>query len=172
MMTRLCTRDEVAAIPQLVELLQDAVHGGAAVGFLSPLSDARAEAYWRRVLSSVGEDLYLWVCEAEGKIVGSVQLELSTKENGAHRAEIQKLFVLAACRGRGISSRLMKTAESKAASLGRSLLFLDTQAGSTAESVYRHLGWTAAGQIPDYAASPDGQLHATAYFYKRMRTEC
>jgi len=171
MTTRLCTNDDVAAIPQLIALLQDAVHGGASVGFLSPLTDERAEAYWRRVLSSVGEDLYLWVYETDGQIVGSVQLELSTKENGTHRAEIQKLFVLTSYRGRGISSNLMKTAESKGASLGRSLLFLDTQAGSTAASVYRHLGWTAAGQIPDYAASPDGKLHATAYFYKRTRAE-
>jgi acetyltransferase len=44
---------------------------------------------------------------------------------------------------------------------------LDTIAGLPAESVYRHLGWHKAGEIPEYAAMPDGELRATAYYYKR-----
>ena len=55
----------------------------------------------------------LWVAEAEGKIVGSVQLAPSQKENGRHRAELQKLFVHSAFRGQGISTQLMAAAESR-----------------------------------------------------------
>ena len=40
---------------QLVELLQDAVDGGASVGFLAPLSDADARQYWTEVFSEVGQ---------------------------------------------------------------------------------------------------------------------
>lgn len=144
------------------------MHGGASVGFMSPLGADTALRYWKRVFESIGDELHLWVVEDAGKVVGSVQLELSTKENGRHRGEIQKLFVLDSYRGKSISSKLMAAAEAKAISHGRTLLILDTQAGSKAEAVYRHLGWTAAGQIPDYAKSPDGTLHATAYFYKRI----
>ena len=41
--------------------------------------------------------------------------------------------------------------------------------GSHAETVYQHLGWHKVGDVPDYAAEPDGTLHATAIHYKRLR---
>jgi acetyltransferase len=93
----------------------------------------------------------LWVAESDGQIIGSVQLELCGKENGRHRAEVQKLLVRSAFRGRGVSTLLMRAAEECARADCRTLLVLDTQAGSVAEAVYRHLGWQPAGQIPDYA---------------------
>jgi acetyltransferase len=159
---------EASLIPHLCELLRDAVHNGASVGFLSPLSPQNAARYWENVMASLGERLALWVAEADGKILGSIQLAPSERENGRHRVEIQKLFVLNACRGQGISSRLMSAAESFARSAGRTLLVLDTQSGSVAESVYQHLGWQGVGEIPDYATSPDGQLHATVYYFKTL----
>ena len=50
----------------------------------------------------------------------------------------------------------------------RGLLVLDTQAGSGAEIVYQKLGWQRAGEIPNYAASPDGALHGTAYYFEPL----
>jgi GNAT superfamily N-acetyltransferase len=148
--------------------LQDAVHGGASVGFLAPLAEETALRYWQRVFGQLSDGLCLWAAESDGKIIGSVQLDLCGKENGRHRAEVQKLLVHSAFRGRGVSTRLMRAAEDFARADGRTLLVLDTQAGSVAESVYRHLGWRPAGQIPDYAANPNGMLHATVYFYKHL----
>jgi GNAT superfamily N-acetyltransferase len=165
---RRLTEQDSADLPSLGALLIDAVQDGASVGFLAPLTQERAGEYWVQVLSGLDGGTCLWVAEMEGAVVGSVQLAPSAKENGRHRAEIQKLFVLTSHRGKGIAARLMAVAESHARSLGRSLLVLDTQAGSAAESVYRRLGWEKAGEIPDYAASPDGRLHATAYYYKRL----
>jgi acetyltransferase len=150
----------------LCELLIDAVDHGASIGFLSPISWQDAEQYWQQVFSTLQDGLYLWVAKEQEKIVGSVQLSLCGKQNGAHRAEIQKLFVLSEYRGQGISSQLMKAAESFAFQRGRSLLVLDTEAGSHAETIYRHLGWQRAGEIPSYAATPDGTLRATVYYYK------
>lgn len=74
--------------------------------------------------------------------------------------------VLASHRGQGIATRLMQAVEEFASTLPLRLLVLDTLAGSPAESVYRHLGWQKAGEIPEYAASPDGALHPTAYYFK------
>lgn len=157
-----------SSLRDLCHLLQDAVHGGASVGFLAPLGDETAVHYWQHVFDYLSDGRCLWVAESDGQIIGSVQLELCGKENGRHRAEVQKLLVHSAFRGRGVSTLLMRAAEECARADGRTLLVLDTQAGSVAEAVYRHLGWQPAGQIPDYATTPNGVLHATVYFYKQL----
>lgn len=163
---RRVTGPEPRLMDGLSRLLVDAVDGGASVGFLSPLAPETAAQYWSGVLAALGPELHLWIAEQEGRVVGSVQLAPSGKENARHRAEVQKLFVLASHRGRGLAARLMAEAEAFARADGRSLLVLDTQVGSAAETVYRRLGWTRAGEIPAYAATPEGDLHATVYYYK------
>jgi acetyltransferase len=150
----------------LRDLLIDTVDRGASVGFFAPMQPATAEGYWDEILSRLGPALLLWVADDDGAVVGSVQLALCERENGRHRADVQKLFVRGDHRGRGIASRLMAALEAQARNEGRSLLILDTLAGSPAEAVYRHLGWNRAGAIPDFAAFPDGTLHPTVYYYK------
>jgi len=152
----------------LCELLADAVHRGGSIGFLAPLSPARAEAYWDEVWRDLLQGKVLLVAEEEGRIVGSVQLEPCKKENAPHRAEVQKLFVLGTHRGRGISRLLLEEAEALARSGGHTTLVLDTEAGSDAEGVYQHLGWQRAGEIPAYARTPSGKLHPTVYYYKLL----
>ena len=159
---------EPAAIEALASLLQDVVHDGASVGFLAPLAASTATNYWRRVLGQLQDGLALWVAEDDGRIVGTVQLDRCGKENGRHRAEVQKLLVLGSHRGRGIGSRLMQAVEIYARRVGCTLLVLDTLSDSAAASVYRHLGWQYAGSIPRYAATPDGVLHATSCFYRLL----
>ncbi len=165
---RQITTEEPTNLSDLSGLLIDAVHHGASVGFLAPLSNEEAAQYWQQVFASLDQGLLLWVAETNGQVVGTVQLALSPKKNGAHRAEVQKLFVHSTTRGEGIAGQLMDTLECAARSMGRSLLVLNTQAGSDAEKVYQHLGWQKAGEIPQFAASPDGTLHATAYYYKLL----
>ena len=152
----------------LVELLIDSVSNGASVGFLNPINSSTAREYWQHVLSTPEDELVLWVATCEETVVGSVQLALCPKENGRHRAEVQKLMVHSSARGHRIASRLMQTLETYALQTGRFLLVLDTEAGSPAESVYQHLNWQKAGEIPDYARNAAGQLHATAYYYKKL----
>lgn len=155
-------------VSELCDLLQDSVHGGASVGFLAPLSRADAERYWGQVFETLGESLRLWIAEEDGSVVGTVQLAPCLKQNGRHRAEVQKLLVHSKHRGRGIASALMTTVEAWAAMSGISLLVLDTLRDSSAEGMYRHLGWSRSGEIPGYAARPDGILHATVIFYKAI----
>ncbi|MFN0178236.1 MAG: GNAT family N-acetyltransferase [Gemmatimonadales bacterium] len=163
---RQVTDPSEAPLEDLAALLIDSVHGGASVGFLAPLALPAAIGYWTDVVASLRGPVRLWIAEDDGRIVGSVQLALCEKPNGTHRAEVQKLLVHTAARGRGVASRLMAAIDRFAVANGRTLLYLDTEAGSAAESVYRHLGWKKTGEIPNYATSPDGTPCATAIYYK------
>lgn len=156
----------------LAALLQDAVEGGASVGFTLPLAPGELASYWRGVRRDLTarRRMLLAAFDAAGRLCGSVQLALERRTNGRHRAEVQKLMVLRASRGRGLGARLMERIEAEARRRRRRLLFLDTSVGrGGATAFYRNLGWTRCGGIPDYAADPDGSLHANAIFYKRLR---
>lgn len=48
------------------------------------------------------------------------------------------------------------------------MLTLDTVRGDPAEQLYRNLGWTTVGVIPNYALYPDGRLCDTVVFYKEL----
>ena len=161
---------ETSLIESLGDLLIDAVQSGASVGFLAPVARTTADRYWRDLIGSLeaGDGLRLWVAERDGQVVGSVQLALCQKENGRHRAEVQKLFVHTAARGQGLATLLLQAVEVEAREQHRSLLVLDTLLASHAENVYRHLGWSRAGEIPGYATTPEGELCPTVYYFKQL----
>ena len=158
-----------AVLPQLAELLLDSVESGASVGFLSPLSADTATRFWLETFREMREGKrVLLVAEESENIVGAVQLALAARENGLHRAEVQKLLVHTGFRRRGIASSLMSVVEDAAREMNRSLLVLDTEQGSAAERFYAKCGYTKAGVIPQYARSADGSLHGTAFYYRLL----
>jgi GNAT superfamily N-acetyltransferase len=166
---RLSEQQAIVLLPQLKALLQDAVDGGASVGFLPPLSSVEAEDYWAGALRDMAQGARILLVASEaGEIMGAVQLELANRRNALHRAEVQKLFVHRRFRNRGIARLLMSAVESAAREAGRTLLVLDTQRGSAAEQLYVKYGYTRAGIIPQYARSPDGMLHDTVLFYRLL----
>lgn len=110
----------------------------------------------------------MWVARDRGRVSGTVSLALPDKPNSRHRAELVKLMVARSVRGQGLGRRLPAVAEDAAARAGITLLHLDTETGSPAEHLYRTAGWTRAGTIPDYAASPDGAPRPTTLYYKRL----
>ena len=158
-----------AILAELVTLLQDAVASGASVGFLPPLSEEEAQAYWTAVLEDLAQQKrVLLVARHSTQVVGAVQLKLATKANAQHRAEVQKLFVLQQERRRGIGRLLMEAIEPLARERGRTLLVLDTRIADHAEQLYRKIGYVEVGIIPSYAQSATGTLEATIIFYKRL----
>lgn len=153
----------------LAQLLLDAVESGAAVSFLASLTLAHAEDWWRKTIAtSHSTAIFLVARDAEG-IVGTVQLHPAWAPNQPHRAEIAKLLVHRRCRRTGLGTQLMQTIEDAAQHAGFRLLTLDTKRGSTAEHLYRRLGWTHAGTIPRFAFDPDGTTpHDAVIFYKEL----
>jgi GNAT superfamily N-acetyltransferase len=166
---RLGATDVLARAEALAELLTDTVNGGASIGFLAPLDRAEALAWWRARAAAVDAGACaVWVARAGEGVTGTVSLAFPDKANSRHRAELVKLMVHRAARGRGLGRDLLATAERAAAEAGITLLHLDTETGSPAETLYRSAGWTRVGAIPDYAATPAGDLHPTTIYYKRV----
>lgn len=153
----------------LTSLLIDAVEGGASLGFLKPLDEARAQSYWDGVSRAVAQgEKALLVAEIGGAILGTVQLVLDMPQNQPHRGEISKMIVHSRVRQLGLGTRLLAAAEDRARQGGKSLLVLDTQTGSPAEHLYTKAGYSPLPPLPDYALTPDGIPAATTIFWKRI----
>ena len=155
------------ALPALVEILRDAVDGGASVSFLPPLGVAEAERYWRGIIAAVDAGTrILLVARVGGRIDGTVQLDLDQPQNGGHRAEVAKLLVHRSARRRGLGRALLSAIEGEAARAGRTLLVLDTRRGDAGEGLYRAHGYVEVGIVPGYARSAEGSLTDTVFFYR------
>ena len=158
-----------AAIPDLAVILADAVAGGASVGFLSPFSPDDAATWWQGIERDVVRgDVVVVIARLERRVVGTAQLRLAKLPNARHRAEVAKVLVHRSARRQGIATALMREIERIALTEARTLLVLDTIAGSEAEPLYAKLGWTRVAEIPGYAGMPDGELRPTVIFYREL----
>src|SRR5262245_19169935 len=158
-------------IEMLAEILRAVVYDGAGVSFIVPFSLEEARAFWReKVLPDVRTGTRRVLVARWGtRIVGTVQLDLSTPPNQKHRAEVLKMLVHPDARRRGIARALMIALESVAQSEGKTLLTLDTWTGSYAESLYQSLGYVTVGVIPRYArGSLTPQLEPATFMYKEL----
>jgi GNAT superfamily N-acetyltransferase len=158
-----------ANVADLSDVLIDCVHAGASVGFLSPLSGERAEAFWFSVADAVehGRRILFAARKYGSRIDGTVQLVLAGAENQPHRADVAKLLVHTRARRQGMADLLMGAVEAHARLVGRDLLVLDT-ATDEAARLYEARGWTRSGVIPDYALNPDGTRTITIFYWKDL----
>jgi GNAT superfamily N-acetyltransferase len=157
-------------VPALAVVLADAVDSGSSVNFLSPFSVADATRWWEAQAPAVAAaDLRPVVARLDGVVAGCACLVPSRKANSPHRAEVVKVLVHRRARRRGIGAGLMAAIEDLARVDGRWLLILDTTTGSDADRLYRRLGWTPFGEVPNHALRADGTLSDTTYFFKDLR---
>ena len=159
-----------AQIQGLADVTRDCVEGGASIGFMLPLSNERALAFWRGIADSVarGERALLVAEDTAGAVIGTVQVVLAQPNNQPHRGDIAKIQVHRRARRLGLGAALMRAAEQMAADEGKTLLVLDTVTGGDAERLYARLGWERCGVIPDYALWPNGGLCDTTVFFRRV----
>lgn len=84
------------------------------------------------------------------------------KGDGSPDGEVKRLWVAETARGRGLATRLMTEAESRAIDLGMTRLRLDTNRTLRAAiAMYHRLGWT---EIPAFNDEP----YAHHWFEKRL----
>jgi GNAT superfamily N-acetyltransferase len=150
----------------LAEVLLDAVSSGASVSFMASLDRATARDWWHRTLDALGPKGLAVVARDGGTIVGCVLLQPAWAPNQPHRADVAKLLVHRRARDHGVAHALMADLERRAWGAGFTLLTLDTKRGDVAEHLYRSIGWTPVGAIPDYALNPDGTSCDTVVFFK------
>ena len=150
---------------ELSKLLKMVVNDGASIGFAST-GTKDATKYWQTVLAP---EVILYVAKINNEVAGSIQLQLVTKPNGIHRAEICKLMTHPNFRRNGIGRSLMQKAEERAKQENRSLLVLDTREGDPSNKLYKSLDYQEVGTIPGYAISPNGKLDATIIYYKTFK---
>jgi ribosomal protein S18 acetylase RimI-like enzyme len=161
--------DVQASLEDLAQLLLDAHDAGAALGVAGPLTRERARLVWVETAERLepGHRVLLGALEG-GRVVGTVQIARATVENGAHRAEVQRLVVRRGLQGRGIGRALIDAAVERAAAMDLRLLWLTTHADSDADGFYERCGWTRVGVIPSYAVRPDGSLVGNAFYYREI----
>jgi GNAT superfamily N-acetyltransferase len=172
METALCIRSLAPAEARglaagLGEVLADCVAGGAGVNFMAGLTAAEAAAWWDEELAC-DDGRAVFVAEDALGPCGVVQLVPARQQNQPHRADISKMLVHRRARRRGLGEALLRAAEAEALAAGRWLLTLDTVKDSDAERMYRRLGWTCFGVVPDYALLPDGRPWPASFFYKAL----
>jgi GNAT superfamily N-acetyltransferase len=163
---RVTDASAAATAAALAPVLIDTVESGASVGWIEPPTLDEATRWWEALFADPATET--WVARDGDRALGTITLVRAAKRNGPHRAEVVKLMVHRDARGRGIAPALMGALEEFAASGGLTLLVLDTETGSLAESLYTRWGWQTVGGIPDYAVSPSGALGGTTIMYKRV----
>lgn len=158
-------------IDGLCEVLIDCVEGGDSIGFMLPMTRAKAEQFWRSAIASAqrGERVILVAEDGAGGIVGTVSVVWASMENQPHRADVAKMQVHRRARRRGLGRMLLEAAERVARDSGRTVLVLDT-ASADAERLYVRGGWQLCGVIPNYALMPDGAYCKTTVLYKLLPT--
>ncbi|CAN7267472.1 N-acetyltransferase family protein [Rhizobium sp. LjRoot254] len=154
-------------LEHFADILRNAVHGGALVGYILPFELDAARAYWRGVIQSVADGERVLICAlVGGDLAGTVQLYLSPEPNAPHRAEIYKLLVHPAHQRKGLGEALMRAAEKEALRHARTVLLLDTAQDSASERIYRRLGWQEIGVVPRHFVDPHGEPRSSVYMMR------
>src|SRR5258706_2113658 len=159
----------VGLLPDLVELFAETVNSGSPLGFLAPITHTTARSYWVSLIPELEAGSRLLLVAFDGDtVVGSGQLALSQRHNSPHRAELQKLFVGLASRGRGIGRTLMDAIHAAARQHGRTLILLSTRHQELAEKFYKSLGYVEVGVVPGWTIDRAGNRYDHVELYRDL----
>jgi len=157
----------VGILPELVELFVETVNNGSPLGFLAPITHTTARSYWVSLIPELEAGSRLLLIAFDGDtVVGSGQLALSQRHNSPHRAELQKLFVGLASRGRGVGRTLMDALHAAARQHGRTLIMLSTRHKEPAEKFYKSLGYVEVGVVPGWTIDRAGNRYNHVEMYR------
>ncbi|MFC1438626.1 N-acetyltransferase [Streptacidiphilus sp. N1-10] len=135
-------------------ILADLVRGGAALGWVEPPSPEEVSELLGHVTSAVhAGDAGLRAAYVDGQLVGLGYWLRYARPTHRPHADLEKLAVDAAAHGRGIGRALTAALIADAREAGIEVLTLDARGdNSNALHLYRSLGFTEYGRLPDFVA--------------------
>lgn len=162
-------KEPSSILTELSDLLIAVIAAGGSVGFMHPLARESAESFWTQAFDQALAGKRVLLGAFEGKrLCATVSVLLDMPPNQRHRGEIAKMMTHPDCRGRGLAAALLAAAEQIARAHGKSVLTLDTASVDGASTLYERMGYCFAGELPDYALTPHGQLSGTRLYWKRL----
>lgn len=122
------------------------------IGFPGPLRDGEGEPFFEGVRLDVrlGRKHAL-IARSGGALVAMVLLSQNGQPNCRHLGEVSKCMIHPRHRGRGILDAGLRALCARCHELGIEVLTLDVRKGTRAEALWRHLGFSPFGELPDYA---------------------
>ncbi|AUX23374.1 GCN5 family acetyltransferase [Sorangium cellulosum] len=122
------------------------------IGFPGPLRGGEAEPFFEGVRLDVrlGRKRAL-VVRSCGELVAMVLLSQNGQPNCRHLGEVSKCMIHPRHRGRGILEAGLRALCARCHELGIEVLTLDVRKGTRAEGLWRRLGFSPFGELPDYA---------------------
>lgn len=150
---------------QLTDLLFLCIKSGASLGFKTDVDKPQLTTYWEEINTQLKSRIFFGYF-IHNTLVGCVHYTRCQKQNGSHRAEIEKLLVHPQYQRQGIASLLMQSIEREATKQGIELLVLDTQTGDKSEYFYQKIHYTKSGQIPHFVSDNNGVFFGTSYYFK------
>ncbi|MFI6652701.1 GNAT family N-acetyltransferase [Streptomyces sp. NPDC050529] len=153
---------ELAADPQLEgrftesahRILADLVAGGAALGWVEPPSRDEVAELLGDVVSAVrAGDASLRAAYVDRTLAGFGYWRRYTRPTHRPHADLEKLAVDGAVHGRGVGRALTAALIADARKRDIEVLTLDARGDNTAAlRLYRSLGFTEYGRLPDFVA--------------------
>ncbi|MFI9205516.1 GNAT family N-acetyltransferase [Streptomyces sp. NPDC053048] len=135
-------------------ILADLVSGGAALGWVEPPSrDEVAELLDHIVTAARAGDAALRAAYVDRRLVGFGYWLRYARPTHRPHADLEKIAVDAAAHGRGFGRALTAALIADAGKAGIEVLTLDARGDNTnALRLYRSLGFTEYGRLPDFVA--------------------
>ncbi|WP_327711353.1 GNAT family N-acetyltransferase [Streptomyces sp. NBC_00464] len=153
---------ELAADPQLEARFAESAHrilaglvaGGAALGWVDPPSRDEVAELLGGVVSAVrAGDASLRTAYVDGALAGFGYWRRYTRPTHRPHADLEKLAVDGAAHGRGVGRALTAALIADARERDIEVLTLDARGDNTAAlRLYRSLGFTEYGRLPDFVA--------------------
>ena len=136
------------------QILADLVRGGAALGWVEPPSrDEVAELLDHVVAAVHAGDAALRAAYLDRRLVGLGYWLRYARPTHRPHADLEKIAVDAAAHGRGVGRALTTALIADARQAGIEVLTLDARGdNSNALHLYRSLGFTEYGRLPDFVA--------------------
>ncbi|MEE3503456.1 GNAT family N-acetyltransferase [Acidiphilium acidophilum] len=149
-------------------LFELCVAEGPALGYRAPLTSTRRDA----ILDLLSQSLAtgqgrLLLARIDDCLIGSIMI-LDDRETEPHLGQIAKLMIHPAHRRQGFATRLLAAAESVAAAIGKTRLYLFTGDDGTAAALYASNRYELCGRIPEGGTSAEATRIDALIFTKAL----